>query len=299
VFYFHTKDNVYGNWEGLKQDLAGSKPDSIRIDAYGDVRRAWDAKFPKFRDTVHIVRLEQVPRSGTFYHVCDPCDTRNWFMTWWLVDGPHGAERHYCVRQWPQDGDYIPGVGDPGVWARASEKQKADGDPGPAQTGWGFTLAEYRAEIARVELELGKWFHEIKEGELPRPVEVQERHMDSRFGAVATPKEDSYTTLIEECEDMGLYFEPASGKQSSEGHVLINDKLGYDDTKPLTSLNSPHFFIVESCEAVIYALQNWTGKDGQKGACKDPLDTVRYHFLSKPDDVTGADRLHRRARASS
>lgn len=291
VMYFHTKDNPYGNWDGLKKDLADGKPDVIRITAYGDVRKAWAAKFPKFRDTVHILPLSAIPKKGTWYHVCDPCDTRNWFMTWWLVSG----NRHYCVRQWPQAEDYIPGVGDPGVWALASEKQKADGDPGPAQESFGFGLQDYKKEIERVETELGKWFH----AEDPRPITIAERHMDSRFGNTATPKADESTTLIEECEELGLYFEPAPGENLTEGVSLINDKLAYDETKPVTALNCPHLFVNENCEGVIYFLQNWTGKDGQKGACKDPGDTCRYHVLSRPEDLSGVDLLTRRGRAIS
>lgn len=290
VFYFHTKDNAYGNWAGLKNDLANAKADVIRITAYGDVRKAWAAKFPKFSDTVHILPLDRVPRTGTWYHRCDPCDTRNWFMTWWLVSGG----RHYCVRQWPQAGDYIPGVGDPGVWAHASEKQKADGDPGPAQEAFGFGLQDYKREIGRVEAELGRWFS--KDG---APVRVHERHMDSRFGNTATPKQDESTTLLEECEDIGLFFEPAPGEHLSEGVALINDRLAYDEAKPIDALNCPHFFVVETCEAVIYFLQNWTGKDGQKGACKDAGDNCRYHFLAYPEDLSATPMMVRRGRGIS
>jgi hypothetical protein len=31
---------------------------------------------------------------------------------------------------------------------------------------------------------------------------------------------------------------------------------------------------------VIYALQEWTGRDGKTGACKDPIDVLRYLVLS-------------------
>jgi len=294
VFYFWTRDNPYGNWEGLCKDLAGSHEDNIRIIAYGDVRKAWAAKFPKFSDTVHIIPLDRVPKSGTWYHVVDPCDSRNWFQTWWLVSG----HRHYCVRQWPQAGDYIPGHGDLGDWAETSQRGKADGDPGPAQEALGFSLTEYKAEIARVELELGKWFYSLAPDAAPRAIEVHERSMDSRFGAVATPTTGDYTTLIEECEELGLLFEPASGKVSSEGEALINDKLSYDATQPVSSLNCPHLFVVDRCEAIIFFLTNWTGKDGQKGACKDAGDTIRYHLLSKPEDYAGQPTMARKARAN-
>ena len=35
---------------------------------------------------------------------------------------------------------------------------------------------------------------------------------------------------------------------------------------------------------MIYALENWTGADGEKGACKDPVDLLRYLFMSECED---------------
>lgn len=294
VVYFHTYDNVYGgNWPGLKAQLVGAREDEVRVTAYGDVRKAWSSRFPRFSDQVHVVKLSQVPRAGTWYHRVDPCDTRNFFMTWWLVSG----NRHYCVREWPQLGDYIEGVGDPGEWAVTSEKGKMDGDAGPAQESYGFGLEDYRREIERVEKELAGWFHEGHPAP-PERVEVFERHMDSRFGNAPSPSRDEATTLIEEFGDMGMDFEPAPGEHLTEGVNLINDALAYDESRPVGVLNSPKLYVVNTCAAMIYAFQNWTGKDGQKGACKDPVDTARYHFTAGPEDMAGQPLMVRRARAA-
>jgi hypothetical protein len=297
IAYLHSDQNAFGNYEGLCAELQGANEDRIRIDAYGDVNKAWSSRLPKFNDQVHVIPLSAVPRSGTFYHRVDPCDTRNFFMTWWLVSG----SKHYCVREWPQLDDYIPGVGDPGEWAVSSESKKFDGDMGTAQEGFGFGLEDYKAEIARVELELGAWFYGLKEGDKPRAIEVYERHMDSRFGNTPTAKREGNTTMIEEFEDIDLEFLPAPGEHLAEGIKLIETKLKYDESRPIDSLNCPKYYIVEHCAAMIFAHQNWTGKDGDKGACKDPIDTARYHFLADPppEDLSREIVMAKRGRGSA
>ncbi len=37
---------------------------------------------------------------------------------------------------------------------------------------------------------------------------------------------------------------------------------------------------------MIWALENWTGLDGQHGACKDFIDLLRYMALSPPVYLT-------------
>lgn len=301
VCYFHTKDNLYGgNWRGLMVTLETAKDEEKRITAYGDVKKAWAGAFPKFKDTVHVIKRSQVPKKGTWYHVVDPCSGRNFFMGWYLRDAHN---RTYVIREWPQAGDYIPGVGDPGDWAVSSTTaKKFDGDMGPAQVSFGFGLNDYKDEIARVEKELGEWWNAKTNAdgilEPGPPIVPEERHMDSRFGNAPTPREDASTTLIEEFEEIGIYFEPAPGEHQSEGIQLINTELSFDDSKPVSSLNAPKLYIVDECQAHIFALQNWTGKDGQKGACKDPKDVLSYHLLSAPEDVSGQPQNNRRARAA-
>jgi hypothetical protein len=68
---------------------------------------------------------------------------------------------------------------------------------------------------------------------------------------------------------------------------MINSALYYDVETPigqfsatLGKLNEPQLQILETCPNTIDALGRWTGKDGQKGACKDPIDDVRGMFLT-------------------
>jgi len=56
----------------------------------------------------------------------------------------------------------------------------------------------------------------------------------------------------------------------------------------LSTFNHPNLYICEDCRNIIFALNTWTGNDGQKGACKDPVDVVRYYFLKKLEYVDPA-----------
>ena len=77
----------------------------------------------------------------TGYHIMDPAGTgaaRNPFMQWWAVSK---MGQKICVREWPQPGDYIPGVGaEKGVWAESGGS--ADGKRGPGQEWFGLGLED-------------------------------------------------------------------------------------------------------------------------------------------------------------
>ena len=177
-------------------------------------------------------------------------------------------------REWPSHGwpgAYIRGVGDPGPWATPSST-KYDGERGPAQTPFGFGLGRYKQEILE------------REGE----EEIFERWMDSRYGASPTTQFEGNTTLIEQMEGLGLTFMAASGKSIREGIDLINDKLYWDEgtklgefSKSLARVNVPQLMVSERCPNVIFALKEWTGKDGNEGACKDFVDLLRYALLAE------------------
>jgi hypothetical protein len=285
IAYLHTKDNeVRGNWEGLKKELQGASDERIRVVAYGDLTKSTAGAFPKFNKAAHVVKLEAVPREGTFYQIVDPAGRKNWFALWVMVDA---IGRSWVVDEWPRLYDDIPGVGDPGEWAVASRAGKHDGDRGPAQRGFGFSLNDYKLDFLRIERRLGKWFHggEIA-GEGVKAVQIQERHIDSRYAHAETRTADQATTLLEQLDEIGLNYYPAPGEHIEEGVSLINDALAWDDTRPRDVTNEPHLLIVDHCAATIYSLENWTGLDGQKGASKEPIDCLRWHFLSEPEHLT-------------
>jgi len=260
IIYFHSSDNPFGGYETIRKTLDGASREEILCRAYGIPTKATVARFPKFRDSVHVVSPDQIPRSGTRYHMVDPASGRNWFMIWVLVQ-PDG--KHYVYREWPSPGQYIPGVGDPGAWAEP-DGRLADGRAGPAQATYGWGIKRYQEEIERLE----------------GTEEIAERWMDSRFGSAPTQSADSATTLIEECVNLGLIFHPAPMDPIEEGVSLINSMFDYEeDTEGL--LKSPSLYISECCPNVIFALKIWSGKDGKMGASKDPIDVLRYMAVGK------------------
>jgi hypothetical protein len=294
IVYFHITDNPYFGYDG---SMARTKPGKLPLfgkerfyrayrgatrakilsRVYGILTTTSTQQFPKFSDAVHVVEPERIPRAGTNFLIVDPCDGRNWFMIWVRID-PRG--RWFVYREWPSTGHpgaYIPGIGDPGPWTLPG--QPADGIRGPAQGKFGFGLDRYIQEILRLE---GK-------------EQIQERWMDSRYAANPTVTKEGSTTHIEQLSELGMEFLAASGKEIVEGTDLINDKLDYDDevalgkfSPTLARLNEPRLFVSRNCANVIYSLREWTGKDKGHGACKDPVDVLRYALLANLDYV-GAD----------
>lgn len=286
IVYFHTQANGYNPWPRMKADLEGRPRVEILARAYGVPTKAIAGKFPRYGDR-NIINDDQFKsiKRGTWYHTVDPCNGRNFAMHWALVT-PDGKK--IIAREWPQDGDYIPGIGNPGAWA-VPHGTKNDGEAGEAQRPFGFGLQRYREEIARVEKELGDtWGGKVvdKYGHA-LPIVVAERYMDSRFGNAPTLSKGEATTLIEEFENLEdpLYFTPAAGVNIDEGVTLINSALDYDPGLPISALNSPTLFVHEQCKAHQFALSTWTGADGKHGACKDFIDILRYLLLADPEYI--------------
>lgn len=270
IFYFHTQANPWAGYERMKVELSQQPREKILCRAYGVPTKATATSFPRFRESVHVVKADQIPKDGTVYLFCDPAGNKNWFMLWIRIDA---GGRAWVYREWPQTDEYIEGVGYPEEWCKPSGK-KADGEPGDGQKSFGFGLLAYTAEILRLEKLDG--------------VEPFERWIDSRYGntTVAGTREHA-TTLLEELEEAGMPFRSCPTENISEGVSLINDWLYYHDDKPIDHQNAPRLYISERCTNSIFALKEWTGADGQKGACKDPIDCLRYLVCSGVENVEG------------
>jgi hypothetical protein len=134
-----------------------------------------------------------------------------------------------------------------------------------------------------------------RSGESPSPTgsggnareEIFERWMDGRYGNATKTSTEESVTLIDEMSELGMDFLAApsevsvnvSARGGGEALRLINDALYYNKEQPIDFNNQPHLYVVETCPNTIYALKNWTGKDGQHGACKDPIDCLRMMVL--------------------
>jgi hypothetical protein len=272
VVYFWSSDNPFSSYSNMVKALRGAPKSEIKTRAYGVPTRAVASRFPKFRERVHIFAAEDLPLVGTRYCFCDPASSRNWFFIWVLVT-PDGG--HWVYREWPAEGLYIPGVGDPGAWAEPCGN-RMDGKPGTGQTSFGWGISRYKAEIERLEGEGINADGSVKPAET-----ILERWIDSRFGNTPTNMADAATTLLEELAHLGMRFSPAPADPIEEGVVLINSMLDWDEQ----TLKAPQLRISSECKALRFSLMQWTGKDERKGASKDPIDCLRFMVMAGLQDI--------------
>jgi len=265
VFFF-SEDNPYNPWDEMRSKLVGAPMGQVLTRAYGWASDNIGKAFARFRADSHCISGDKVPEGGTLYMVCDPAGARNWFCLWLMVyeDG-----RRIVVREFPDFGGY-------GEWVLPSEK--ADGKAGPAQTlEAGRSIAEYRQLFRQIEDELGY-------GE---PVM---RLIDPRAGGSPALSDQGGTTLVDllaepSDHDDGMAFVPAPAVPVDQRTAAINSDLSFDTTKPLGPFNQPKLYVVEDCHNLIYSLSEHTGRDGQKGATKDPIDCLGMLLTSKVDHI--------------
>lgn len=271
IYYYWTQDNPFIPDDALKA-LEGRPVEEILSVAHGIPTKPALSKFPKFDETVHVIPHETLPwlkvKEGekvpeiTFYQVTDPSGRKPWFVGWFGVDI---IGRLYLWAEFP-DIAY-------GAWGEVGEN--SDGKPGPAYrpNGWGY---DSYCEM----------FKHTEEG-----CEIFERYIDPRLSAAKGTGEEGATTLLTELEDALRKFEiqpdaviPAPGLKIDHGLSLINDRLHYDQSKPIDILNSPRFFISDRCQNTIEAFKNYSGS-GPDEVWKDPIDVVRMMIEAGADFV--------------
>jgi hypothetical protein len=264
--WFFAEWNPYNPFENMARSLRGRTSYEIKIRAYGWAESLAGNMFPRFGDA-NIIPAAKIPKEGVRYMCIDPAGARNWFMLWLLIS----KEGHYYIyREWPDE--------TVGEWALASEKP--DGKSGTGQTnGAGRGIDEYKALIRHLEKEDG--------------AEPVERYIDPRAGNSQAIGHQGGTSIIdlfaEGNEQTAMYLKPAAGIAIEEGVAIVNDWLAYDKMRPIDALNQPKLYVSWDCANLIFALKEWTGLDGQKGACKDPIDCLRYLAVMNPtyeDDKT-------------
>jgi hypothetical protein len=276
VVYFHSSDNPFGNPREVATRLLSKGPAEIKTRYYGMAEKSWSARF-QIQDTVHVIQPADIPATGTNYFVTDPASSRNWVMLWARCL----KEKIYIYREWPSQCIPVAEHGVPGPWA-VFDGGKLDGKPGPGQRAFGFGLKRYIEEIQRLE----------KHG-TDKAEEIFQRIMDSRFASAPHLEKDRPRTVLTDMEDLGMFFEPASGADIEDGAQLIVDALAYDVRRPVNFMNCPKLYISAECKNLLYALKTWTGVDGNKGATKDFIDLVRYLLLVSPCDITGLPTIRR------
>lgn len=285
VIYFFSQFNPLGNYAGpggVRELCTGKDSRYVEMHAYGYARDVAMRKFPNFGPW-NVVPHASIPTGGTMFTVTDPAGERPWCTIWVRVLPGWPRPSHYIVMDWPDAQTY-------GEWSlpddggAAGQKTKHDGKVGPAQSPLGMGYGRFKHLLVTLEK---------REGYV-----VSERYIDPRAGQTATTAgagekkslimcladDDTITgDLGEPIKVPGMDFLPVPCKVNDEGSEIgegigrVNDMLDWNRQAPLVlGQNAPALFVSDRCLQVIWAMSNWTGKDGQKGASKDFADLVRY-----------------------
>jgi hypothetical protein len=282
ILYFFTNMNPWAGYEMQKRIAIQKKStiEDLERRFYGWSRDTVGRQFPKF-GAWNIVT--KVPDDLTRYVFKDPGPGKNAFIIWVGVDR---YRRHWVYREWPDVETY-------GEWAVPSDNaRKYDGDPGPAQVPLGKGVRGYK--IIMLEAEGHTWTGQAWDDTKAEKIFL--RYGDPR--AMATPSGveeagegsamfDRYREVQvpdDPNEPIGpsMDFLPAPGYHTERGIEMVNDLLDkYDPSEPITAvINEPGLYIHESCRNLIWCMNNWTWRDGEKGASKDPVDCLRYAATS-------------------
>jgi len=325
AIYFFTQYTKWGNYyEEIKARCQDKDSQYIERVAYGFARDSVNRAFKKF-GAWNIIKREHLPMKGTNYLFIDPAGARNWFMLWVRVAPPRWADgkwTHYIYRDWPDAQTY--GEWAVATEREVSDDQRKgwDGDAGPAQAGQGYGVRKYKETILEWErikcpppsYEIFKtWEKEadpyhvgLVKRALARnePLEqlrekIEQRLIDPRAGKQEHLAEAGGTCIIDEFAEVqvdgnntvvgpSMELFPASGVIIDEGIGLVNDLLDWNQEQPLVSvMNQPHLFVCEDCYQVRWMFENYTGRAGEAGACKDPADLARYMALARLEHLAG------------
>jgi hypothetical protein len=123
--------------------------------------------------------------------------------------------------------------------------------------------------------------------------------MDSRAGNTDNMSHSSSETIIEAMFDYGYDFLPSGKASGAEGRIkttdesaqFVSDMLDYEENKTVIDKETgacrfegkaPLLRVADCCTNIIFGFENWTNQDGGEGACKDPMDVIRYYAIARP-----------------
>ena len=261
AIWFFTGDNGFSPYDEIKSKLQGAPTGQILVRVYGWATDNIGKAFSRFRPDVHCISRRDIPSGGTPYMVIDPAGARNWFGLWALAY-PDG--KWVITHEFPDFPSY-------GEWALPGSK--SDGKPGPAQTnGAGRGIGEYLDIFREIEADQGRG-------------EPLMRLIDPKAGSTPQMSKDGGVSLIDLLADgadgsTGEQFSPAPGVPPDQRMAAINSALSWDSNRPISYGNQPKLYIVDDLENTIWCLSEHTGRDGQKGASKDPIDCLGYLLTS-------------------
>lgn len=286
VVWFYGRDNPYGNpMEVVKKAEADKNATKeLKTRVYGLAERIKGRIFSEFSREKHLIDPADIPAALVRVQIVDPAPERNWAFMYVGLDPNTGIS--YVYREWP--GNYeIPGVGHPGPWAVLSDRKGGinDGDKGEATESFNFGYLSYKFEWARLEgwADYEKWaalhgleeqcrdWDELEEWSEANGVKeaMELRVIDARAASQSKIGMTSNQSLFEDVSKLAEGFQYASGQRIDEGLAILHDLFAKDKLR-----------ISRECMNTIFALETFTGADGQKGAVKDFIDLLRYYALS-------------------
>ena len=294
VAYLHTAANKYVHvYPQLSKDYAASPEKLIRIKLYGDAEAASRSEFEAvWQPEAHLCDWADLPREGTLYEVIDGAEAKPYFVGWWIVD-PLG--RWWQAMEWPCESVPIDDVL-PGPWAVLSEKDRANGDEGPAQRlrlNWGFAqyadmLHAMRARLLEKLAETGEpWRgsieqHPLEGGGVLEGAQPYETYGDPRW---AQWRGNAGATIQQEFYELGITILLPEGVRVAEGNALIRDALA------TTILEQPKVRVNRECTNTRFMFANYTVPDyaettkKKDEACSDANAVWRYFCLAGPRHV--------------
>ena len=284
--WFYGSDNPYGSPASVIESAAKNRraTEEIKARVYGIAEKLTGRLFPKFSRERNVIAPDDLPKRLARILVVDPAPERNWCCGWYGYE--KATDTLYKYREWP--GSYeIPGVGMPPPWAQLSDRNRGvnDGAYAGGQEDFGMSFLKYKFEWARLEgwADFTAWAETHDPLEWPEEIgiveewsELQgtrepilERVIDARAAAQSKMSQKENLTLFDEVAKLAEGFVPASGQQIAVGLAVLRDRI-----------ETGRYKVTADCTNTIFAYEQYTGRDGQKGAVKDWIDGDRYAALS-------------------
>ncbi len=284
--WFYGSDNPYGAPGSVIESAARNRRAAAEIKArvYGIAERLTGRLFPKFSRERNVIAPEELPKRLVRIMVVDPAPERNWCVGWYGYE--KATDTLYKYREWP--GSYeIPGVGVPPAWAQLSDRNRGvnDGEYAGGQEDFGMSFLKYKYEWARLEgwTDFAAWAETHDPLEWPEDIgtveewselqgtrePIMERVIDARAASQSKMSMKENLTLFDEVAKLAEGFVPASGQKIAVGLDILRDRI-----------ETGRYKVTADCRNTIFAYEQYTGRDGQKGAVKDWIDGDRYAALS-------------------
>ena len=288
VVWLHTEENPFNPRQNLINIVKGKPREQVLIRAYGYCESTAISAFPKFSKAAHLISRQKLSEhlkkhKFNLYMSADPGGAKPWVFKYYALDENDIA---FLIYESPEFDKF-------GAWAEPPDRDSA-------QPKWKRGSA-HSAYMGASIITLKQMFKQIEDVQLQKIYgikmpEVLERFIDPRMGAMTVPGAESDTSFISlmadvqrdnkgniigESYDFTAAYSGASGHSASpiEASIfIINDKLDYDRSKPLSPMNMPKFYIMDELKNSIASYLNFSPASHRDCPLKDFIDPDRYFF---------------------